>query len=676
MLGGERQVGLVNELAPAPTLGQTFEAARAKPTEQINLLAGYIFPGLSTDEQRKKSADHLSTIDEILNDPRQGYTQQGFNAIGNIIGSTIPTLPLAAAGGAIGAGIAGAIGFGARELALGIGTESALTSYLGTQVPLSKLATTAASHYLPEVGAGSIAANLTEAYGAYKGFIIPEHFAEHYDAINNALDTNHAIQDWASDNYGFLLGAAPLAAGYVAFKGVRGVIAHRGAIAESKALDAELTRLLQQHEGVLKENQIKEGEHAERVAKVSELQDHLEQAEEMGFITPEMHEWYLDYLENPNDMEKVHIGGLKILQALQIPYDRVSGRVWNEVISNPGTRNLKAALLDQGITNFSDEERQLLTQFVVHNEMDNYIGAMRDHPNMLNAIQGMTHSLEKKIAEQSLAIRNFDYALTKHLEKGTLKKQLFSQNNIYQHLKKIGVYSMRDVPYTVPKDVAYMLKLEKQIKDIKSQVTAKQKAQFERGEHLELRDKIKELKKRLLHPAPELLDIKNKLMPEGNLVSDFRKRKAYYRLEELSQVSQDAKNVLDRIHMEAENVKQKGLNAMLQKFTEMVDNTSARLADPNSVKRYLHTRIEKSVPFVREFEQSGIARELTPREVIQKEAEFNKPEIIYDEAAQEKVQTTELKHAKDYYERTKNKWEQFSKNTKALDDLIKCALGE
>lgn len=141
-------------------------------------------------------------------------------------------------------------------------------------------------------------------------------------------------------------------------------------------------------------------------------------------------------------------------------------------------------------------------------------------------------------------------------------------------------------------------------------------------------------------------------------------------------MSQDAKNVLDRIHMEAENVKQKGLNAMLQKFTEMVDNTSARLADPNSVKRYLHTRIEKSVPFVREFEQSGIARELTPREVIQKEAEFNKPEIIYDEAAQEKIQTTELKHAKDYYERTKNKWEQFSKNTKALDDLIKCALGE
>ena len=328
------------------------------------------------------------------------------------------------------------------------------------------MATGAASHYLPNISIGGVAAGLTEAYGGYKGMIIPEHFAEHYNAVNNSLDSSHAIQDWASDNYGFLLGAAPLAAGYVAFKGLRGIISHRNAIADSKAVDAELTRLLKQHDEVLKENQIKDGEHAAKVAKVSELQDHLQQAEEMGLISPEMHEWYLDYLENPNDQGKVHEGGLKVLQSLQIPYDRVTGRVWNEVLTRDGVKNLQSSLFDQGITQFSDEENQLLSSYIIHNELDGYIGNMRDNPNLLNAIQGMTHNLGLKIAEHSTALKNFEHALTRELPKGLLKKQIFSQNNIYQHLKKIGVYSMRDVPYTVPKDVAYMLKLEKQIKQI------------------------------------------------------------------------------------------------------------------------------------------------------------------------------------------------------------------
>ena len=465
MLGGERQVGLTNDLSYTPTLGQTFTAAKSKTLEQVNLLAGYIAPGLTTEHQRRASADRLSTINELLNDPRQGLGQKSLNAVGEIIGGIIPTLPLAVAGGAVGAGVAGAIGFGAREIALDLGGEAALSTYLSTQVPLSKLATGAASHYLPNISIGGVAAGLTEAYGGYKGMIIPEHFAEHYNAVNNSLDSSHAIQDWASDNYGFLLGAAPLAAGYVAFKGLRGIISHRNAIADSKAVDAELTRLLKQHDEVLKENQIKEGEHAAKVAKVSELQDHLQQAEEMGLISPEMHEWYLDYLENPNDQGKVHEGGLKVLQSLQIPYDRVTGRVWNEVLTRDGVKNLQSSLFDQGITQFSDEENQLLSSYIIHNELDGYIGNMRDNPNLLNAIQGMTHSIGlKRIAEHSAALKEFDFALAKELPKGLLKKQIFSQKNIYNHLKKIGVNTRVKFLIDVPKDVIKKLQLYDKIK--------------------------------------------------------------------------------------------------------------------------------------------------------------------------------------------------------------------
>jgi len=669
MLGGEREIGLTNELSPAPTYGQTIEASFSKPTQQVTQMAQYIFPGLSTDKQRKETAEKLENINEVLGDPRQTITQHAFNFVSSMAGSLVPTLPLFAAGGAIGAGVAGAIGFGAREIALDLGSEAALSGYLSTQVPLSKLATGALSHYLPEKSISGIAESLVESYGGYKGLIIPEHFEEHYNAVNNTLDTSHAIQDWASDNYGFLLAATPLAAGYVAFKGVGGVIKHRNAKAGALAAEAELKRLHANHAEVLKQNQIKEGETALREAKVSELQDHLQEAEEKGFISPEMHQWYLDYLENPNDMDKVHIGGLKILQDLQIPYDRFTGRVWNQVMGDEGVKNLKNSLFDQELTNFSEEERQLLSSYVVHNELDAYIGNMRDNPNLLHAMKGMTHHLATKIEANSLAIRNFEHALMSQLPKGLLKKQLFSQNNIYQHLKKIGVHSVRDIPYVVPKNVAYMLKLNKQIKDIESRVTHQNRLKYDKGIHLELKKKVKELKSELLHPAQELAHLKDTLMPNGKLVGDFKKRQAYSRLEELSQIWPNAKLVLDRINMEATNAKQQGLNEILKKFIEMVDNTSARIANPDGVKRYLTSRIERAVPVAREAKQFAIKSD----PIVEKTMT---PEVMYDEASIQQVKKSELDFAREHFEATQKKFEQFSKNTQALDELIKCALGE
>ncbi len=151
-----------------------------------------------------------------------------------------------------------------------------------------------------------------------------------------------------------------------------------------------------------------------------------------------------------------------------------------------------------------------------------------------------------------------------------------------------------------------MLKLEEQIKKIEAKKTKQYQLKYEKGRHLELKAKVKELKRQLLHPAEEMKDIHEKLMPDGKLIKDFKNRAAYHRLEDLSQVWPGARALLDRIHMEAINAKQKGLNTILQKFTEMADLNASRLANPESVKRYLHSRIERSVPLAGEFERSGI----------------------------------------------------------------------
>jgi len=681
MLGGERQGELFNDVAPKPGIGQTASAAFRKPYEQVGQIGDYIFPGLSTEQTRRESAARLSTINETLNDPRQGFGQIVANQISSLVGGLVPTAPFLLAGGAVGAGVAGAIGFGARELALDLASENALARYLSTQVPISKLVPEAASHFVPNISIGTLAAGATEGYLGYKGMIIPEHFAEHYNAVENSLDVSHAIQDWGSDNYGFLLGAAPLAAGYIAFKGVGGVISRRKAGIAKVAHEAEMTRLHVAHEATLKENEIKAGEVAKREAKVSELQHHLQQAEDEGLISPEMHKWYLDYLENPNDMGKVHQGGLKIMQALQIPYDRVTGRVWNQVLTHQGVQDVKSALFDQHITNFSDEENQLLSSYIVHNELDGYIATMRDNPNLFQAMSGMTHNLGLKIEAHSAALRAFDEALTRKLPKGIGREHILTQDNMYKNLKDYQSSTLNgkklsrsEIPHHIPNKVMLKLRLAHEIKMIEGKSTTKFRAMHERGEHLALKDALKEIK--LIKPGEELLHIKDKLMPDGKLIDDFKNRAAYYRLEDLSQVDAHAQVLLDRIHMEATNAKQAGLNNVLKKFLDMVDTSAARLADPDAVKRYLSSRVESSIPNAREFAETGIEyKERIAKEKSAVDVSM-KPEVLYDEASIEKAKRSEFKDGAEHFESSERRYRQFTENEKALSELITCALGE
>ena len=669
---GNRDIAQVNDTSYKPTYGQTAAAAFQQPFLQVKQIADYVLPGLSTEDSRRKTASDIANINEALNDPRQSFFQQASNAVSGIAGGLIPTLPTGLIGGAVLKGAAGVVGFGARKVALAAaaeaGSDALLTAYTASQVPLAKLAQGPLSHFLPEASIAGIAAGTAEGYGFYKGMTIPEHFSENYNAIQNTLDKEHAIEDWGSDNYGFLLGAVPFAAGYVAFKGVRGVVKYRNAQADSKALDAELGRLLREHHATATEREAQQ-------AKVSELQDHLQQAEDLGYITPEMHEWYLSYLENPNDLEKVHEGGLNVLKSLQIPYDRITGRVWNQVLSRDGVKNLQAATFDQSVTNLSDEERQLLSSYITHNELDGYVANMKENPNMLMGLQGFTHGLGARIEAHSMALRDLEHALMRNLPKGLLKKQIFSQNNVYQHLKKLqestktGIVP-RDVPYHVPKQVAYKLKLAHQIKKIKARKTRQYQLKYEKGEHLKLAKKLKELK--LIHPAEEMAQIKETLMPNGALRKDFKTRTAYYRLEDLSQVWPQARVLLDRIHGEAINEKQKGLNQMLKQFIDMVDNNASRLADPDAVKRYLHSRLEQSVPSIKGFESSGIGVETGE---IVKETPSITPEVLDNEAITQRIETTLFEFAKEEYNLSKKKYKQFTENAKALADLIECALG-
>ncbi len=670
MLGGERTNALVNEIDPAPNYQQTAHAAFEKPFLQTEQLINYIFPGSSTEETRRKTAARISYIDELQSDPRQSLGQKTSNVISGIAGGLLPTLPLALGFEAFAGAAAGVIGFGVRKIATEAaseyGSEGLLSAYTTTQVPLSTLAKGPLAKYLPGWTIGQVGTQLAKGYAGYKGVIIPEHFSNNYDEINNTLNVNEAIQDWGADNYGFLFGGAPIAAGYIAFKGIRGIINLRKSYTTKRAIEAEHERLLNQHKEILKQNEIKEGEIKAREAKVSELQEHLQRAEEENYITPEMHKWYLDYLENPNDA-KVHKGGLEILQSLQIPYDRVTGRVWNQILSREDVRNLQGALFDQGITNLSQEDSQLLSNYIFNNSLDSYIGNMLQTPALFDAMKGMTYHLGLKIAEHKVALAKFDEFLARNLTKRLTKNAIFSQKNMYKHLKEIGVRNILEVPYHVPKQVRQKLKLLERIEKIKSRSTLKYRREFKDGTLARLKNELNLMK--TLNPDEELVHLRDSIISNGKLAKNYAVKNSYYRLQDLAQVWPEAQHLLNRIDMEAFNAKQQALNEVVKNFIEMVDNNAARLASPDSVKRYLHARIERGVPFIKEFERGGILRE-ADRSTVET------PETLFDEAATEKVASTELEFAKDDFIASEKKYKQFSTNETALKDLINCALGE
>jgi len=686
MLGGERQIraqtGQIYPASTSSTVGEAF----SKPFAQVKQIGDYVFAGASTDETIRKSSERIALMQAQIDTPGQGLGQRSLNTIGGFVGSMLATAPFMVAGGAVGGGVASAVGFGARKLALsaiaGEASEGVATAYLAAQTPLKNLATGSMKMFLPAASTAELAGDALSFYTATKGMEIPEKFSKHYDSVNNAFDVSHAIEDWGSDNYGFMLGGSAMAAGYVAYRGVRGVLAMRAAGKSAKELDDELGRLLRGHEETTKENQRVHGEQAAKQGKVSELQAHLQTAEEEGLISPQLHEWYLDYLEHPNHPD-THKRGLDALKELQIPYDRFTGRVWNEVLTKEGVQNLKGALFDESITAMGEEDRQLLSTYIVHNQLDAYAAMMRENPNMLMAMNGMTSDITRKIAAHDLALREFKFALDKTIPKSTLKRQVFTQNNLYKHLKSLGVTTSREVPYYVPRRVIEKLQLADEIGKIEGRATPQLEKKFQNNRHLELKKKLNEMK--LMSHSEEMKHLTDKLFPGGELAENFSMGRAYNRLQDLKQVWPNAKTASDIVDMAAMNKKQSGLNEALKRFISLADKKIEDLANPEMVKTYLNRRIDASVPKARELEKFGLDKKanITEDQVnsvkgVEGESVEGKSEqgesVINDEL-KSVVENSKLEFAKENFESSEMKIKQWQASGKALDDLIACVWG-
>lgn len=657
-------VAPIGELPPEPTAAHSALLAAQKPFYQVGGFGADMVPSLSSPDTRKRIADKLDVIDQTLADPRLGYTQKGMDWVAEIGSSIAATIPLAYAGAEIAGGAVALAGFGG-ELVL---PEAVLTF---ARTPLPKLI---GSDYLPALTPGELAKGLTEAYGAYKGMVIPEHVVENYHKENDTLDMRGAIKDWASDNYGFLLPIAPLAAGYLLYK-----VAKVGR--NAKAAGDHARALVDEHKISSREKQstlrLEIGRAQQAVAKATRLEKEFDTALENGTISKEQHAWYMDYLENPDEHEVLSGKAMHIMKEAAIPLDRITGHAWFPILESKEVAALKRAITDQASSGFSREEHSAISDFIVHNRVDALRQMLTENPGLVNALRGLTDIVDRKLGSRVKALKALDEVVDHHLPKGLKKNEIFSQKRIYKHLKKMGVTERSEVPYSVPDNVLYKLGLAKQHDNVMRQRSPRYRQWFQEGMHEKLKEKMKSVP--LMTPAEELEHLKGKLITDKGLVKDFQKKGAYHRLRDLADVWANAKHLLDRIHLEHEYGRQAAFNTILKNFINMVDSNAARFANPERVTQYMKSRIEASVPSAREFVSTRSPLKRESVKGSKKEGDAEVKETLEGskemEANRELVKKSGSKLGAAEYKIEENRFNQFNENEGALKKLVECALG-
>ncbi len=671
MLNRQFEVQPLGEMLPQPTLGHSALLSAQKPFYQVGGLGADIVPGLSSQETRTRIADKLDVIDNTLHDKRIGWTQWGLDGVAEMASSVAAAAPLIYAGTQIGLGAAAIAGFGG-EIAL---PEAALTFM---RTPIKKLI---GSDYLPKLSLSQLAKGSAVGYGQYKGLVLPEHVVENYHKENDTLDMRHAIKDWATDNWGFLIPTVPLAAGFLLHK-VLSVA--RGA----KEASAYAKQLVSQHETIAKsrESDLKlamgraetgKKKVVEEERKQSQLEKSFKEALDTGKITPAEHEWYTKYLENPDAHEELKEQAIGILKGAQIPFDRVTGRVWFPLMESKDIKNLKQVMIDESANGFSKEDQSALSNYVVHNRMDSIRSTMAENPGMVTALRGYTDFVDKKLSSKEKSLKALDKILDQHLPRGLKKSEIFSQKKIYKHLKKMGVTDAQEVPYTVPDNVLHKLKLNSQLDKILGQRSERYRQWFKEGMHEKVKEELKAVK--VLTPSEEIEHLKSKLLTPKGLIKNFQKNRAYHRLAELSDLWTNAKHLLDRIHLEHEYGKQAAFNKILQSFVGMVDSNAARLANPERVTQYMKKRIESSVPYAKEFASTrsdlGVQSEKGTKREGQEGVEETPKENKQMKINKEIVEKSGAKYAAAEFKVEENRFTQFSENESVLKKLVDCALG-
>lgn len=610
-----------------------------------NLAMGIVTPAVAAEAvqnhfSQKPQGQGLLTVyaaNEMGNEaPGMSIAQKGLGYISNIIGQALD--PLMWLGGEAGGLVAKGAVAGVAKVA-----PDAATVFMRT--PLKDLVGKTIGDYIPEYaankGLGVVADKTLKNFGTFAGASVPQNIADNYNA-----DTNHinwggvAVSSGKMGALGIGIGAIPFAWGLIRGSINRGLGRDSFADVSSSSLDAALAE---------------------------------------GHISPDEHQWFKDYLEHQNNPGDQKVSEDLQNRATQIISDRghdvdyVNNKAQFNILRPEDMQNLQGVIADQLTGDVPDEMRTALSDFVVHQRLDD----LTANPETLDGVRGYVDFIDKKLEARGAKSAEADQIVDDHLEKSIKERMPLDQKELVQTYKKSlnNIDHVKHLPISIPENVIKHIKEQNYIDDLES----KNKSLFKEYEktgnqsHVEKmkanEELIKELREnhtKILTPREELSQLREELLGKP-LKQGFQTSVAYNRLQDLANVWHNARTLLDRVHLEHEYERQKAFRDLAKNVLDIADSNQGQLAKPENVMDYLKRRIE------------GQIRKVEPANIPKQQAEKN-GEIPADadqvlKEQREAIEKSQAEDAKKDFNTSLDKYTEFQGKENVFKNLISCVLG-
>lgn len=398
----------------------------------------------------------------------------------------------------------------------------------------------------------------------------------------------------------------------------------------------------------------------------------IDRALEKGHITEAEHAWYTDYhaLQKDPGNQKLEADlkerGSRLINENGHRANTVTNEAMFEILTPDDVSNLQGVVADQIAGNVPENFERALSDFVIHGRLD-YI---RQKPEWLDGVRGYVDFINEKLGSKEAKLREADEILDKHLLRSVKENMPFSQKEIIKHAKQAGLEEshLSQMPLSIPKNVQKHVGNLQKIAKLKAKVQKDVRAGREPNKKVVKR--MEDLEKglpKILTPKEELVHLKGELFKEKGLIDHVERTPAYHRLADLAHVWNNARVLLDRVHLENEYKKQSAFKELSDSVLKTADSDFGKLAKPDDVMNYMRSRLEKAMSEGEKIED--VKRVLADSQKVPADSEA----ILTDQA--ERAKNTAAEDAKQEFEESSARFDEFKKSENVFKNLISCVLG-
>lgn len=397
----------------------------------------------------------------------------------------------------------------------------------------------------------------------------------------------------------------------------------------------------------------------------------LDMALEKGHITPQEHQWYMDYLAHQKDpsnvelSEKLKADGTEIINANGHRANTVSNEAMFEIMRPDDVSNLQGVIADQLTGNVPEPYKKALSDFIIHNRLD----YMRQNPKWLDGVRGYVDFINQKLEARPSKTAEADEILGRHLTRGVKENMPFSQKELFRHMKKAGFEAshIQHLPVTIPENMTKHLKIAEKISKLKGKLeVARRKGLADNKQTLRRIDELEASLPKILTPKEELNYLRQELLGKG-LKKNFERSNAYHRLLDLSNVWHNARSLLDRVHLEHEYKRQEAFRDLAHQTLKIADSDMPRISKPENVVDYMKRRIEGNLNKLEPI--ADVKRVVDERQNVPADADtiLNEQKVELDKSAADE--------AKEEFVQSTDRFKEFKESEGIFKNLISCVMG-